>query len=273
MTYQDSILTMPDEQVISLPLYYKENFFSNDPLYHPEVSRTHVGVAGDPVPYSMNNDNLVTGLLIACFLLTVFTFSRISGFITRQLKDFFYTPKGEHTILETGNEMRLQMVFVIQTSLIYGLLYYFYTTNFVTDTFIFSSGYVVLAIFAGIFLMYFTCKFGIYAMVNPVFFGNAANKKFLTSLLLITSVEGVLVFPILLLLAYFHFSAIYAIYYCAIAVILVKILTFYKSYIIFFKQKRYFLQIILYFCALEIVPLFALWGGLLSIVDLFKIKF
>jgi len=54
---------------------------------------------------------------------------------------------------------------------------------------------------------------------------------------------------------------------------LVKILTFYKSYIIFFKQKRYFLQIILYFCALEIVPLFALWGGLLSIVDLFKIKF
>ena len=110
-------------------------------------------------------------------------------------------------------------------------------------------------------------------MVNPVFFDKTENKKFLTSLLLITSIEGVLVFPILLLLAFFHFSVIYAIWYCAIAVILVKILTFYKSYVIFFRQKRFFLQIFLYLCALEIVPLFALWGELLTIVDLFKIKF
>ena len=29
MTHQDSILTMPDEQVVSLPQYYKEIFFSN----------------------------------------------------------------------------------------------------------------------------------------------------------------------------------------------------------------------------------------------------
>ena len=273
MTHQDSILTMPDEQVVSLPQYYKENFFSNDTLYHPEVSRAHVGVAGDPVPYNMNNDNLVTGLLIACFLLTVFTYSLISDFIIRQLKDFFYIQKGEHTIPETGSEMKLQMVFVLQTSLVYGLLYYFYTVNFLTDSFIFSSEYIILAIFAGIFIAYFAIRFGLYSMVNPVFYDKVDNKKFLTSLLLITSIEGVLVFPILLLLAFFHFSAIYAIFYCAIAVILVKILTFYKSYVIFFRQKRYFLQIFLYFCALEIVPLFALWGGLASIVDLIKIKF
>ena len=273
MTHQDSILTMPEEQVVSLPQYYKENFFSNDSLYHPEVSRTHVGVAGDPVPYSMNNDSIITGLLIACFLLTVLTYSRISDFIIRQLKDFFYVQKGEHSVNETGNELRLQMVFIVQTSLVYGLLYYFYTVNFLTDSFIFSSEYIVLAIFMGVFLVYFAARFGFYAMVNPVFFDKTENKKFLTSLLLITSMEGILVFPILLLLAYFHFSALYAIYYVALAVFLVKILTFYKSHVIFFKQNRYFLQNILYFCALEIVPLIALWGGLLSIVDLFIIKF
>ena len=170
MTHQDSILTMPEEQVVSLPQYYKENFFSNDSLYHPEVSRTHVGVAGDPVPYSMNNDSIITGLLIACFLLTVLTYSRISDFILRQLKDFFYVQKGEHSVNETGNELRLQMVFIVQTSLVYGLLYYFYTVNFLTDSFIFSSEYIVLAIFMGVFLVYFATRFGFYSMVNPVFF-------------------------------------------------------------------------------------------------------
>ena len=273
MTHQDSILTMPDEQVVSLPQYYKENFFSNSPFYHPEVGSEHSGVSGDPVPYSINNDNFVTGLLIVCFLLIALTYSRISDFLNRQLKNFFYTQKGEHTIIETGSEMKLQMVFVVHTSLVYGLLFYFYTLNFLTDTFIFSTEYIILAFFFAVFLVFFAIRFGLYAMVNPVFFDKAENKKFLTSLLLITSIEGVLVFPSLLLLAFFRISAIYAIWYCAIAVILVKILTFYKSYVIFFKQKRYFLQIFLYFCALEIVPLFALWGELLTIVDLFKIKF
>ena len=263
---------MPDEQVVSLPQYYKENFFSNSPFYHPEVGSEHSGVSGDPVPYSINNDNFVTGLLIVCFLLIALTYSRISDFLNRQLKNFFYTQKGEHTIIETGSEMKLQMVFVVHTSLVYGLLFYFYTLNFLTDTFIFSTEYIILAFFFAVFLVFFAIRFGLYAMVNPVFFDKAENKKFLTSLLLITSIEGVLVFPSLLLLAFFRISAIYAIWYCAIAVILVKILTFYKSYVIFFKQNRVFLQIILYFCALEMVPLLTLWGGLSVIVDIFKIK-
>ncbi len=46
-----------------------------------------------------------------------------------------------------------------------------------------------------------------------------------------------------------------------------------KAYIIFFRRNGVFLQIFLYFCALEVVPLFALWGGLVLISHYLKINF
>ena len=257
---QPDTLHLPGEDAprdlteVNIPVYYRENYFSKDTLYHEELGGGGYGVAGDPVPEILSNDNVITGLLILCFLFIAFTWSRISDFIVRQLKTFFYLQRADRDITETGNEMKFQFVFIGLTCLVYGLLYYLYVTAYIADTFTLSSEYTILAIFIAVFLLYFTLRFVIYSGV------------------FLTAMEGAVLFPILLLLAYLHFSPVYAAIYCAFVLILVKMLTFYKSYIIFFKQKRVFLQIFLYFCALEMVPLIALWGGLSVIVDIFKIK-
>lgn len=91
--------------------------------------------------------------------------------------------------------------------------------------------------------------------------------------LFLFSCEGVLLFPVVMLLTYFNLSLDAAIIYALIVVGLVKILSFYKSYIIFFRGNGSFLQIFLYFCALEVVPLFALLGGLVLISHYLKINF
>ena len=91
--------------------------------------------------------------------------------------------------------------------------------------------------------------------------------------LFLFSCEGVLLFPVVMLLTYFNLSLDAAIIYALIVVGLVKILSFYKSYIIFFRGNGSFLQIFLYFCALEVVPLSALWGGLVLISHYLKINF
>ena len=188
------------------------------------------------------------------------------------MKDFFYVQRADRDVTETGNEMKFQFVFVGLTCLVYGLLYYLYATAYIADTFTLSSQYSILGIFVGVFMLYFLLRFSLYHGINILFFDKRRNTKFLTSFLFITAMEGAILFPILLLLAYLHFSPVYAAIYVTAVVILVKILTFYKSYVIFFKQNRVFLQIILYFCALEMVPLLTLWGGLSVIVDIFKIK-
>ena len=113
----------------------------------------------------------------------------------------------------------------------------------------------------------------LYTIVNNVFFDSKKNLQFIKSLLLITSLEGGAMFPLVLLLAYFQLSTQNAIIYSAILLTLVKLMTFYKSYIIFFKQKGLFLQIILYFCALEMTPLIVLWNALTVVANILKVNY
>ena len=264
-----------DLKAVSLPQqYYRENFFSNDSLYHEELSaQDYYGMAGDPMPYSYANDNLVTSLLILGFILISFAFSRMSNFIVGQAKNFIHPSQNSLSLSETSGEIYMQIVLTGLTCIVYALLYYLYATEFLATTYVTSSEYALLCIFLGVFVGYYLLRFGLYSMVNNLFFDSGRNKKFLTSLLYLSSLEGLLLYPALALLAFMHLPAQNAIWYCIFVLILVKILTFYKSFTIFFKQNDLFLQIILYFCALEMVPLISLWGGLSVIVDILKINF
>ena len=262
-----------DLKDVSLPTYYRENFFSNDSLYHPELDGGRYGVAGDPVPETMRNDSLISGLLILCFLVMTFGFSRISGFIGRQVKDFFYVQKGEHSMTETGDEINIQIVFSVITCLTFSLLYYLYVTTTVDDTFVFSTEHMLLGVIFLVMAAYFLLKYLLYTIVNTIMFDGTKNKKFLTSLIFLNAVEGVLLFPLLLLRAYFQFPIQSAVFYTFGVVFFIKILTIYKTYVIFFNQKALYLQIILYFCALEMVPLLSLWGGLAVIVNHLRVIF
>ncbi len=93
------------------------------------------------------------------------------------------------------------------------------------------------------------------------------------SMLFLSAMEGVALFPLVMLQIYFDISVQSAIIYAAVVLILVKILTIYKCFVIFFRQNGVVLQIILYFCALEIVPVLALAGFMVMIVDYLKINF
>lgn len=259
---------------ISLPQYYKQNFFSNDSMYHPELDGGRYGVAGDPVPYTIKGDNTITALLLGCFVLALIAFSKSRRFLFRQAKDFFYEPRTfTSEFSETTNELRFQSFLVLQTCLLFALVSFLYTQECVADTFILSSQYELVAIFFGVFVAYFVLKMLVYWFVNGVFFGKKKSARWLKSFLFITSVEGVALFPLVMLQSYFDLSIQNAVFYVAFVIILVKILLFYKSYVVFFNQKNFFLQIILYFCALEIMPLLSLGGALVKIVDYLKINF
>ena len=84
---------------------------------------------------------------------------------------------------------------------------------------------------------------------------------------------GIVLLPLVLLQSYFDLSLHNAIIYALIVLILVKLLTFYKCHVIFFRGKAFSLQFILYLCALEIVPLFVFYGIMRIVLDYLKIIF
>ena len=259
---------------ISLPQYYREGFFSKDSLFHPELPGGRFGVAGDPVPYSVRNDDVITLLLLVLFVLAAVAFSNTRQFVVRQTKHFFNTHReGLTEITETGLEMRFQLFLAFLNSLLLAMLFYFYTLNYIGNTFTLASQYHLIAIFLGITVAYYLLKIGLYSMVNTVFFGGKKNRQWMRSFLYITSVEGVLLFPLVVVWTYFDFPIQNAVIYVIFVLSIVKILKLFKCFLIFFRQNVVKLQIILYFCTLEIIPLLLFWGALVFTANSLKINF
>lgn len=259
---------------VKLPKYYKENFFSTDTLLHPELNGGRYGMAGDPVPYTLRGDNVITLLLLFCFIVGMVSFSRSWLFISHQTKRLFYIQHSEDmSESETSAELRFQLFLVLQTGLLLALLQYFYTQQYIGTTFVLSSQYQLIAIFLALNIGYFLLKILVYHFVNAVFFSVRQSISWLKSLLFITGMEGVAMYPLILLLVYFDLSIQGVFIYFVAILIFVKILTFYKSYIIFFRHGTAFLQIILYFCTLEVVPLAALGGAVVLIGNYLKVNY
>ena len=259
---------------VQLPQYYREGFFSKDTLFHPELPGGRYGVAGDPVPYNIHNDSIITSILLGFFILMVIAYANTHEFVTRQLKKFFYVPsEGTMEITETGTELRIQLFMVLLSSVLLSLLYYFYVIHFVGDTFILNSQYLLIAIYLVMMVSYFMAKWWLYTLVNTVFFGSKKNRHWLKTILFISSMEGAVFLPAVLLQAYFDVTEKNVVIYFIIVLIFVKILTFFKCYVAFFRRNVVKLQIILYFCALEMVPLLAFWGALDYVTDSLKINF
>lgn len=219
------------------------------------------GVAGDPVPYTVAGDNFITSLLIGCFLLAMLSFAQGHNFILRQAKNFFSAPRRDFSdVSETSGEIHFQFFLVVQTCLLLGLFFILLTRD---NTLTLLPQYAQLSIYTFIFAAYFVVKAQLYTFVDCVFFSSQKNGQWMKSYLFLISAEGVLLFPAAMVASYFNVSLSTAFIYTFLVIIAIKLLTLYKTTLIFFSPNAVYLQNILYFCALEAVPAAALWGGLM----------
>ena len=261
---------MPDVQ---LPSFHEETFFSQDTLFQTEVPAGNHGIVGDSIPESIQGDNVIMSLLLCCFILIAIAFSRARGFLSRQLKRFFYPPRtGITEDTQTASEVHFQVFLVFLDSLLLAVLYYFYTLKS-SNSYVLDSPYLLIFIFLVILLLYFVLKMGLYTLVNKVFFDSKKNGQWIESQMFLITLENIFFFPIILILANLGLSVGNVETYFILVLIFVKLLTFYKTYVIFFRENVFRLQIILYFCALEITPLLSVWGLLDMTVENLKINF
>ena len=259
-----------DTAPVELPQYYREGNFVGDTLYYQEVESGNYGIPGTPLAYMAVHDSLISSILFGCLLFFCFVFSHFWDFIAQQAKAIFYSRKEQFK--STSNELQLMLGLLTTSSIVCSILYYLYVMAFVSETHILSSDYLLLAVFFGVIVAYHALHFLLYHIVNITFFDKRTNRKFLTSNLFLSGMVGILLLPGIFLLAHYGFTALSMVIYAGFVLFLVKILSFYKSYNIFFKRNVFFLQIILYFCALEIIPLVMLIGGLSAIVDILKVN-
>lgn len=250
---------------------YTESFFTGNQYYHPELPGGRQGQAGEPIPYSIMRDNVLMTTILACFIITLWGFSLSRDFIQKQVKRFFRVRhKDSQDDVFSPIEHRFQLFLSLQTFLLLGLIYFFYVELRVADLFIVDN-HTVVAIFAIIVFGYATVKALLYEMSGNIFFTAQQTKLWMHDYLFILNLEGVLIFPLLLLQTFFSTPINATITGMVVVVCICKLLTLYKLYIIFFRQKKAYLQNILYLCTLEIVPIVALLGILHEVTTYLKV--
>ena len=127
--------------------------------------------------------------------------------------------------------------------------------------------------FAAIIIVYVLVKAVAYSVTGWVFFDRRSNDLWMKSFLFLLAMEGVCLFPIVMLRAYFELSVQTTLVSTAIVLGIFKLLALYKSYLIFFRNGGHSLQIFLYFCTLELMPLAMLIGALMLTTANLKVDY
>ena len=233
-----------------------------------------VGVPADPVPYTTRHDGVILGALFCLFVAGLLVYVHAGAFLARQAKSFFRSGQERVTVVpDLPSELRFGRLAWLTVVVECGLLAYFYYKEVSQVQTLWFSRYVTLGLLIVLFGVYFTLKQGLMRFVNWVFFDGKKIEQWNKSQLALAALESLLLLPAVATAPFVDIPLPEGLIFVLIAVIFVKILSFYKTYIIFFRRFGALLQIFLYFCALELIPLSVLYGFLVFVRRFLQINF
>ena len=254
----------------AIPGLRDANYFSQSSAYHPEIKVKPFGMTAVSRPYLLRDDVWITAILLCCFLVVMSIFSVSKKYLRQYFQDFFFnhTEKDSLFSLENGREMRQAMFLYLQTGLLASLFFFNYTQT-TQDLFMSRwSSHALLGAYILTNWIYIGVKQSAYIFVNWIFFDKGKRDRWIKAYSFLLSLEGILLFPLALTMVFFNLSIHDTAICLFILVGLIKVLLFYKTFNIFFSKIYGFLHLIVYFCALEILPLFGLLHALTYINDI-----
>ena len=238
------------------------------------VQEVDSGFEGTPISYSPRTDDAIALTLLACFFLSSIALARGKKFLSQQVKDFVL--HRERTSIfdsSTAADVRYLLVLVLQTCVLSGITFLNYFHDTCPALMDHVSSLLLLGIYVGFCLAYFLLKWLIYMFLGWTFFDKNKTNIWLESYSTLIYYAGFALFPFVLFLVYFDLSLTNLLIIGTIILIFAKILMFYKWIKLFFHQFGALFLLILYFCALEIVPCLLLYQGMIQMNNILLIKF
>ena len=232
--------------------------------YVPQDSMAEVpvisGMKGEPMPYKMESDEAIVGAIAVSFVLILLALQRGSKSVFLYLKEavtlrtrssFFE----EKVTLSSVSSAALCFSTILSSSI---CLYRYYATPSMSEE---VNHLLILIVYIIAFAMLIIGKYLLYNFVNWVFFNKEKNKLWKQSYWALIAAAGVVLFPSVLYTVFLDSEIQISDYLLLMILAIFKILLFYKLIGNFFAHFYGVSHLILYFCALEIIPDLLLWKG------------
>lgn len=262
----------------TLALFYKESVFvptdtTRLTRYYPR-SEFASGMEGVALPYSPRTDDGLAMILLGCFFVSAYVLARSKKFLSQQVKDFLlHRERTSIFAATTAADMRYLLLLVIQTCVLSGICLFNYFNDVWPVLMERVMPHLLLGIYVAVCLLYLFLKWTIYSFLGWVFFDKNKTDVWLESYSTLIYYLGFSLFPFVLFLVYFDLNVAFLVSIGLGLVIFTKILMFYKWIKLFSSNIYGVLLLILYFCALEIVPCLILYQGIIQLNNVLIIKF
>ena len=233
-----------------------------------------VGLEALPLPYSPGRDDGISLVLLACFFLSSYVLAHSYKFLL-QLGSCFLLHRDRASIFGTsaGSDMRYLLLLVLQTCILTGLYIFICFSAARPEQVSEINSMGLLGVCVAGSLVYLSLKWLAYALLGWIFFDKSVSSFWAESYATLIYYSGFLVFPFLLLAIYLHFSLQISVIIGLFLLGLVKILILYKWIKLFCYNLFGGLLLILYFCALEIIPCVMFYKGMTQLNDYLIINF
>jgi hypothetical protein len=259
----------------NLPKCYHLGFFQGNPLLHPELEVRPRGIQTDPIPHHPRQDNIISTLLILCFVLMSFVIHSTRRFLSHQSHEFFQS--SEHKDNHIDPNMAIGIWSTILVYILLGLtgciLFFYYAQNnfnlFLCD----MPSHRLLGIYFVIFMLFFVARKALSSFINWIFFDKTSRQEWRLSYNFLLVYETSALLACTAIGVYINCSAEVLIYSVFAIIALFKITLLYKAYKTFSFKIYGFMHLLSYLCALEIIPLMALGVLLMNVTDSLITKF
>lgn len=233
---------------------------------HEVALPEYAGVNGNPIPSTLRTDDGIVAAIVVCFILTLGIMARSRYYLSRSFKSFVgYSlsarEKADRTNTDTFGVMALVLMAGFSVSL---MLIDRLGHNPTAQQWHWPVS-ALLAAATGLYALLVVVKMALYGFVNSVFFSRSQRSDWTDSYLLTVAMQGLLLFPVALLVVFFDLNTESAVVAFACAFGLTKLLLFCRCYRTFFAADGGLVHLFLYFCTLEIVPALLVWRVLFCV--------
>ena len=232
------------------------------------------GFKGMPIPYSPKLDDGITILLLCCFFISAYVLSRSRKFLVQLMKDFLLNRERTSIFAATtAADMRYMLLLILQTCVLGAVCTFNYLIDVRPELGERIPPYILLGVYLAIALLYLFWKWVTYSFLGWIFFDGNRTSLWMESYSTLLYYLGFALFPFALFLVYFDLSLLATVIIGLFLMFFTKILMFYKWIKLFCNNLYGVLLLILYFCALEIIPCFIVYRGVLQVNDYLIINF
>jgi len=233
-----------------------------------------IGFVEQPIFYSLADDNVVAIILFACFFLVAIVLSKSRKFLAQLMNNFIMNRERVSIFSSsTASEVNNLFLLLFVACILLGICIYTIFLRSTPQLILHIHPVALLGMYVGAVIIFLLLKWGIYSLLGWTFFGKDISALWVESYSTLIYFMSFFLFILALLGVYVPLSLNVLIYSLLFILFVFKLMILYKWINLFSINLYGFFFLILYFCAVEIMPCILAYMGLCALNNLLIIKF